>query len=280
MEGVYMKIILSRKGFDSANGGIVSPIFNNGTMLSFPIPSKDHKKDKIKYSDLVCNGVSLRKILYDLGYKGDPCCHLDPDLVWERRKNRVKDWKPAFGQINQSATYLINKGIKEGDLFLFFGNFRHVLNVNGQYKYVPNNLNNNTYHGHEIQAIWGYLQVGEMIKDPDEQKKFSWHPHSCDERVYFGNDNIIFTAAKELSFAPGMPGCGILPYDIKRVLTMPGKSKAIWKEEKAYNVDNIYANRKNSVKNGKGIYYAGIWQELVLKENQLSDDWAKSMLAR
>lgn len=59
-----MKIILSRKGFDSANGGIVSPIFNNGTMLSLPIPSKDHKKDKIKYSDLVCNGVSLRKILY------------------------------------------------------------------------------------------------------------------------------------------------------------------------------------------------------------------------
>ena len=49
---------------------------------------------------------------------------------------------------------------------------------------------------------------------------------------------------------------------------------------KAYNVDNIDANRKNSVKNGKGIYYAGIWQELVLKENQLSENWAKSMLAR
>lgn len=61
---------------------------------------------------------------------------------------------------------------------------------------------------------------------------------------------------------------------------MPEKSKAIWKEEKAYDVDNIDANRKNSVKNGKGIYYAGIWQELVLKENQLSEDWAKSMLAR
>ena len=36
-----MKIILSRKGFDSANGGIVSPIFEDGTMVSFPIPSDD-----------------------------------------------------------------------------------------------------------------------------------------------------------------------------------------------------------------------------------------------
>ena len=36
-----MKVILSRKGFDSANGGILSPIFEDGTMLSFPIPSKD-----------------------------------------------------------------------------------------------------------------------------------------------------------------------------------------------------------------------------------------------
>ena len=36
-----MKIILSRKGFDSANGGIVSPIFEDGAMISFPIPSND-----------------------------------------------------------------------------------------------------------------------------------------------------------------------------------------------------------------------------------------------
>ena len=75
-----MKVILSRKGFDSANGGIVSPIFEDGTMLSFPIPSKDHDKDKITYNELTCNGVMLYKILADLGYSGNECCHLDPDL--------------------------------------------------------------------------------------------------------------------------------------------------------------------------------------------------------
>ena len=34
-----MKIILSRKGFDSENGGYPSPILPNGTLLSIPIPS-------------------------------------------------------------------------------------------------------------------------------------------------------------------------------------------------------------------------------------------------
>ena len=59
---------------------------------------------------------------------------------------------------------------------------------------------------------------------------------------------------------------------------MPGKPKATWKNHEAYNLNNIESNRKNSAKNGIGIYYAGIWQELVLKENAITEEWAKSML--
>lgn len=33
-----MKIILSRKGFDSSVGGVASPLFPDGTLLSLPIP--------------------------------------------------------------------------------------------------------------------------------------------------------------------------------------------------------------------------------------------------
>lgn len=33
-----MKIILSRKGFDSENGGYPSPILPDGSLLSIPIP--------------------------------------------------------------------------------------------------------------------------------------------------------------------------------------------------------------------------------------------------
>ena len=63
-----MKVILSRKGFDSTNGGILSPIIDNRIMLSLPIPSKDKKKDNIKYEELTCAEVGLDKILLDLGY--------------------------------------------------------------------------------------------------------------------------------------------------------------------------------------------------------------------
>jgi hypothetical protein len=43
-----MKIILSRKGFDSAYGGYPSPIFPSGEMISLPIPLED----SMRYSDL------------------------------------------------------------------------------------------------------------------------------------------------------------------------------------------------------------------------------------
>ena len=180
-----MKVILSRKGFDSANGGIASPIFEDGTMLSFPIPSKNHDKDKIAYEELTCNKILLNELLENLGYQGDKYCHLDPDLDSTRRVALVEGWKPAFGQINQSASYLINNQIVGGDLFLFFGNFRHVVKSHGKYKFAHINKNSaDPYYGKEMQVIWGYLQVGEIVSDPKEQEKFFWHPHACEKRIF------------------------------------------------------------------------------------------------
>lgn len=274
-----MKVILSRKGFDSANGGILSPIFEDGTMLSFPIPSKEYEKDHIRYDELICNGISLDKLLADLGYKGEPCCHLNPDLDIERRIKKISEWKPTFGQINQSASYLINNGVSKGDLFLFFGNFMHVVEVDGKFKYARRTItSSDTYYGRAVQVIWGYLQVGDIITDPELQKQFFWHPHSCRKRITEEKNNLIFTATDRLSFAPDMPGCGVLSYDTNRVLSMPGKPKATWITNAAYGANNIEGNRKNSAKNGIGVYYAGIWQELVLKDNKISEEWAMKML--
>ena len=39
-----MKVILSRKGFDSSNGGCPSPILPDGTLLSLPIPTDDRDR--------------------------------------------------------------------------------------------------------------------------------------------------------------------------------------------------------------------------------------------
>jgi hypothetical protein len=44
-----MRIILSRKGFDTEYGQMPSPIMPDGTLLSLPIPAKD---EKINYNNL------------------------------------------------------------------------------------------------------------------------------------------------------------------------------------------------------------------------------------
>ena len=47
-----MKIILSRKGFDSEYGKQPSPIFPNGTMLSLPIYAEPPDESTVTYNDL------------------------------------------------------------------------------------------------------------------------------------------------------------------------------------------------------------------------------------
>ncbi len=58
-----MRIILSRKGFDSSNGGCPSPILPDGTLLSLPIPSKN---DAVKYSGLYYEDKSYFQIIKEL----------------------------------------------------------------------------------------------------------------------------------------------------------------------------------------------------------------------
>ena len=73
-----MKVILSRKGFDSANGGIASPILEDGTMLSFPIPLPETNT----FSELEYKGISYPQLLHDLNYNEGKFgfhCHIDPD---------------------------------------------------------------------------------------------------------------------------------------------------------------------------------------------------------
>ena len=273
-----MKIILSRKGFDSANGGIVSPIMEDGTLISFPIPSKE---DRDGYVDLVYCGQPYSKILEDLRYKEDPArpnCHLDPDLIMDRRKNKIDGWCPIFGQVNSSAAYLLkNIEVEVGDLFLFFGNFHRVRRVDGKYRYVKKT--GDFYSDNDLQLIWGYMQVGEIIEDPEKQRKYTWHPHSSEiYRTKENYSNVMFVASNTLSFNEDMPGAGVLKYRKDRVLTAPNCKKATWIKRSVYDVDSIIGDRKNSSKTPEGIYYAGIWQELGLKKTPECEEWAKNLV--
>lgn len=267
-----MKIILSRKGFDSSNGGIVSPIMEDGTLISFPIPSND----KDTFNDLIYCNQPYTKILEDLKYKGGPNCHIDPDLSIDRRKNMIDGWCPIFGQINSSSVYLMKRvGVNVGDLFLFFGNYHKVKYSNGKYQYISGT--GDFYSDNDLQLIWGYMQVGRIITTPAEQSKYTWHPHSNYNGI--GKDfNIMFAASEKLSFSANMPGAGVLNYREDRVLTAKNCNKATWIKRSIYDVDAIIGNRKNSSKATNGIYYAGIWQELGLRESLACEEWAKSIV--
>ena len=271
-----MKIILSRKGFDSANGGIVSPTMEDDTLLSFPIPSNDINT----YDELVFNDCTYTQILKDLKYKGidKPNCHIDPDLDCSRRKQIIQNWIPIFGQSDQAASYLLNNvKVAVGDVFLFFGNYHRVAKSDGKYKYIKGT--NDFYKDKDLQVIWGYLQVGKIITDPKEQAKFSWHPHSS-SKFTTKKTNVMFVAAERLSFDDNLSGAGLFSFSEDKVLTLKGCTKATWIKRDVYDVDAVIGERKNSaVDKNIGIYYAGIWQELALKENAKADEWVKSLFA-
>ncbi len=266
-----MKVILSRKGVDSANGGIPSPIMEDGQLIPLPIPSGDSDR----YDNLYYNEESYWRLVSELKYTGKETCHVDPDLFQSNRKKKIKGWCPVFGQINSSSMYLQNSvKVSEGDLFLFFGNYRFV-EKNGE-KYQFAKKTNDFYKDKDIQLIWGYLQVGKIITNQNDFLKYPWHPHAKAERVC-NSSNVMFVAREKLSFDENLSGAGVFKYDEKRVLTAKGCNKATWIKNDVYDVNSVVGNRKNSCTSGNGIYYAGIWQELGLKETQECEDWAKSL---
>ena len=267
-----MKIILSRKGFDSQNGGIASPIFFFFLMISFPIPSFEWTG----FKDLIHGGKTFLQMLDDLNYKQYRYgCHLDPDLDNSKRLKPVEGWFPAFGQTGASATYLKNNSVEPGDLFLFFGTFHRVEEVNGHLRYVKRT--GNFYNDKDLHVIWGYLQIGEILDKWEDIKKVWWHSHAVPDR---NSDaaNTIFKAADTLSFDDSKPGAGLLTFDKKRVLTLEGATKGVWKKNSVYDVDHILCKRKNTAKTPDGIYYSGIWQELVLQESEACTEWAKNII--
>src|SRR3954463_16825266 len=94
-----MKLILSRKGFDStpAYGACASPILPDGRMVSLPIP---HESGTLTFGALRHQGLDVGQIVSDLTgtrvNRTEPA-HLDPDLDHTARDRR-RGWRAAFGQ--------------------------------------------------------------------------------------------------------------------------------------------------------------------------------------
>jgi hypothetical protein len=184
-----MKLILSRKGFDStpANGGCPSPILD-GRLCSLPIPDSGALTTYGKISGF--QGLSIAQIVEDLTrgrFKRSDGAHLDPDL---RRTAiaRAPRWRPIFGQASKAQGHLANHGIGPGDLFLFFGYFRRAEKVGGAFRFVRG--------APKLHVIFGWLQVGcvaEANGNLAAQKPWAAkHPHLTPRLIEYENNTLYF----------------------------------------------------------------------------------------
>ncbi|MCY4143323.1 MAG: hypothetical protein OXG08_06500 [Gammaproteobacteria bacterium] len=155
-----MKVVFSRKGFDSSSGGGPSPLIGGGP-VSIPIPTQH--RSETTYGELGLGGIV--ECMSKGSYTKNSLCHYDPMFSYDRC---------AFGQTGAAQGHLTNQDVGVGDVFLFFGLFA--------------NLDRTDPH----HRIFGYLKVERVVclgskpKLSDQPDGFKHrHPHTIDD----WNDN-------------------------------------------------------------------------------------------
>jgi len=119
-----MKIIFSRKGFDSSYGGVPSVILPSGHLQTIPIPENAQFATEIfpTYNDISArHGITLGKLVGDLSKKVKPTdkVHLDPDLDFGSIRRSV-GWKPIFGQSDAAEGHLQKQKVGNGFCYIKF----------------------------------------------------------------------------------------------------------------------------------------------------------------
>lgn len=215
-----MRIIFSRKGFDSSAGGVPSPLIG-GRPLSLPIPTR--MPTRTRFLDLA-NGIS--EIVCDLTggrIRADHPCHLDPDLD-AKSLGRLDGWRGVLGQVGAAQAHLANNSVGPGDIFLFWGLFRSAIRGREYWHFT----------GAPEHRIFGWLQVGEVLavgKDPEPVlARYPWlvsHPHVARG---WPQNNTVYIAREALEL-PGtrarLPGFGLMRSGI-RLTSAVTKRPSTW----------------------------------------------------
>ncbi|MSR10081.1 MAG: hypothetical protein EXR82_11290, partial [Gammaproteobacteria bacterium] len=198
-----MRLIFSRKGFDSASGGGPSPLLA-GRPRSLPIPTK--MPTSTRFHD-VGDGIASQVARLSGGrIAADRPCHLDPDLD-PAALPRQPGWRGALGQAGAAQSHLRNQGVTIGDVFLFWGLF--------QENSGPPDWR---FRATKEHRIFGWLQIGEVwtIAD-DPQALLAAHPWlSAHPHVQAGGwprTNTVYVASKTLTLdgeRTALPGWGLL----------------------------------------------------------------------
>ena len=213
-----MKLILSRKGFDTANGGCPSPIFPDGTMFSLPIPED---RGSVTYGNCAASverlsETKIGEVVADLtrGCIGaDHHAHMSPDL------EPPNGWPRLFDQVKAAKSHLKKQGVMKDDIFLFFGLFQRVEKDGGgtwQPICKPRHV------------LWGWLQVEAIRNCGEGDEKL---------RCSCGNSNTRYVAREKLDIGDGIeaPGAGVFRFDKRLLLTDPnGAGVTHWRLPKIF----------------------------------------------
>lgn len=195
-----LKLILSRKGFDSAAGGCPSPILPDGRLLSLPIPDRH---SAIRYGDIDFGddyGALISQLTRGRLNRGSRA-HLDPDLEASHLP-RAPGWRPVLGQSGAAQGHLRKQQVGCGDLFLFFGLFRPVETHQRRWRFIPG--------APPRHIIWGWMQVAEVLSVDGSARGEPWlayHPHL---QMPEDPNNTLYCASDCLSaaVASDLPGSG------------------------------------------------------------------------
>jgi Nucleotide modification associated domain 3 len=286
-----VKVVFSRKGFDSGWGGVPSPILTDGRMVSFPIPDQAG----ISYSDLRLDEErSYAELMRRLGittvrYPGKgridvahARAHLDPDVV-ASVVTRELGWRPMFGQVGAAQGHLRRQGVGPGDLLLFYGWFSPTMgDAKGRLRYVSAR--------DRIQAMWGYLQIDSVLTVADTPHPPPWarsHPHfELRDEARFAKNNTVYVATDRLSFDTRLRGAGPLgPYRPNLRLTRVGATPSVWDLPIGFHPSRTRfpmtgnATASWSIEGDRAVLRAArIGQEFVAEVNDEIAEWLSSVL--
>ncbi len=156
-----MRIVFSRKGFDSSAGGGPSPIVD-GRPISLPIPdSKGASRTTYEQRGLAVHAAKASRGKLS----GADLCHDDPMFL--------ENGTCVFGQCGAAQTHLERQGVGVGDVFVFFGLFAEEAS------------------GEPHHRIFGYLKVEDITHLADGvPQTFADldHPHAI--AMHASNDAI------------------------------------------------------------------------------------------
>lgn len=294
-----MKLVLSRKGFDSGSGGCFSPYnHDTGKYIWFPIPEKVNSySNNIRYTDILVKNeyisglkgsnlsevykslkgterVKLRKNEYMSINNDKLFAHFDPMLgipPWIKENENCIIGR-GFGQFN-AAPHLEKHNVNEGSIFLFFGGFQSTSNkkISGHY-------------------IYGWLKVKKRIetykecRDLLEEFNLHHHPHITEAAFKRNQKNFIFVPDQWLFEDLKIPGCGYFATLNQHLLLSNSfeSNMATWKLPNFF-YKNLTQVHQKTWKKTQGEFctvQTGIGQEFVTHLTEKGEGWLRELFLK